>query len=226
MNTISEALSIHACDDFILTRFSRTMRTCSSAPLNGGISRADNLLNLKVSGEYSEQSPAVSLQLEANRLALSGTTIGMMTAASMNSFRQQSLQSGGVQITACVTNGLHNLRAIGDRHDVYATTPPTGTINLWAYCNLSLSDAALVEAIMMMTEAKTTIMQQLGFRSPVSSAIATGTGTDAVAIICDPRGTPTSYIGKHTLQGELLGKACLDVLRQSLDWPENARYKS
>ncbi|MCB1615905.1 MAG: adenosylcobinamide amidohydrolase [Pseudomonadales bacterium] len=223
---------IEKTDTAIVQRFSEPVSALSSASLNGGNQVISNIINFKVdpaniqAPDLDFPKPGTTLQCAADSFNLQGKTLGMMTSASMNSFRSQKMTHGDLEVSAFVTNGLGNARAIGDDHDTSeGSQPPSGTINLWAFCNKSLDQNAMVEAIMMMTEAKVAMMYHLDFKSRISEKTATGTGTDCTAITCPIAGTALPYIGKHTVQGELLGKACLAVLEQSLSWHRNNQYK-
>jgi len=73
-----------------------------------------------------------------------------------------------------------------------------------------------VETALVATEAKAALLQDLGIRSPVSGAIATGTGTDALAVFAGA-GPPTiHYAGKHTLFGEAVARLVLAALADSI----------
>jgi adenosylcobinamide hydrolase len=79
-----------------------------------------------------------------------------------------------------------------------------------------LTPAAMVETVMIATEAKAAAMQNLGVTSPVSRAVATGTGTDAVAVACRPGAQPMHYCGKHVLFGEILARLVIESLHASI----------
>lgn len=64
-------------------------------------------------------------------------------------------------------------------------------------------------------EARTAAIQQIGLR--VSTGIATGTGTDCIAV-ASPAGS-RDYAGLHTELGEWIGRATHDaVLAAAQDW--------
>lgn len=202
-------------------RFAQPLRVLSCAVLKGGFTQADHLLNLKVPKRIEvAETPETSLQRYAQDKGWQGTTVGMMTAASMNSFRYQTTICEGVTICALVTCGLSNLRRAGDPADVpslLASPPEAGTINTILLTDAQLTDAAMVEAMMIITEAKTALMHSLDLRSPISGAIATGTGTDATAIISG-HGPQIAYSGKHVRLGEVIASLTAQALADSIDW--------
>jgi adenosylcobinamide kinase/adenosylcobinamide-phosphate guanylyltransferase len=108
---------------------------------------------------------------------------------------------------------LSNALAVGDPA-TYEEKP--GTINLIVVLNQPLTESALVEATAMITEAKTRALFDVRVKSTVSDSLATGTGTDCVAVAC-PTGIPTArYCGKHTLLGELMGRAVSEAMEEGL----------
>jgi adenosylcobinamide amidohydrolase len=151
----------------------------------------------------------------------SGTIVGMMTAASMDSFRMVRESVQDIDVIVLVTAGLSNPRRAGDRaeHRKMTTQPEEkGTINIIAMTSAILTGAAMVEALMMVTEAKSAVLQDASIRSPVSNKIATGTGTDAIAVVSGHGPETVRYCGKHVLIGEILGRLVTDAVRSSIDW--------
>ena len=79
-----------------------------------------------------------------------------------------------------------------------------------------MSPAALVESVMLAAEAKTVAMRELGVKSPASGEIATGTGTDAIAVANGAGPKRIHYCGKHVLFGEMLASAVIEAITESL----------
>jgi len=204
--------------------FSTEHPVLSSAVFNGGTCAASNILILKVAKNFEGtkqivQAPENTLAEYCKQLRLSGTTVGMMTSASMDSFRQVSRLAQGVEISAMVTAGISNACCAGDQADwrtFQVDDNPTGTINIIIITNAMLSDAAMVESVMIVTEAKTVAMRQLGVKSTVSGVIATGTGTDAIAVVNGFGPETIHYCGKHVLFGEMLASAVIEAITGSL----------
>jgi adenosylcobinamide amidohydrolase len=59
-------------------------------------------------------------------------------------------------------------------------------------------------------------MRKLGVKSPVSRTIATGTGTDAIAVANGFGPETIRYCGKHVLFGEMLASAVIETITDSL----------
>ncbi len=196
----------------------------SSAVLNGGLIRARHIVNMKVpknpSGEKTKfDSPDVSLTAYSQHLQLTGTVVGLMTAASMTSFRQVTRTEQGVAVTALVTAGISNAKRAGEPAEwrtVNDNAPNTGTINIIILTNAGLTPAAMVEAVITVTEAKTVALVNLGIADPAGRKPATGTGTDAIAVAGGLGPPEIRYCGKHVLFGEMLGTTTIQALTQSL----------
>ena len=170
----------------------------SSAVLRGGYVHAQSLVNLRVHGsccrpEEGLHTPEAVISEHCRRMEWQGKSVGMMTAASMKSLRINVQEDGEVAVAAVITSGLSNARCAGDVADCRAITvepEQVGTINIVLLASLNLTQAAMVEAIAVATEAKASVLQSAGVKSGVSDSLATGTGTDSVAVVCKGSGDP------------------------------------
>jgi len=145
----------------------------------------------------------------------------MMTAASMDSFRMAKKSEQGIDIAVLVTSGLSNPRRVGDlaeHRSMTTSSTKVGTINIVIVTSAILTGAASVEALLIATEAKSAALQEAGIKSPVSNLLATGTGTDSVAIISGHGPETVNYCGKHVLYGEILGRMVTDTVKSSIAW--------
>ncbi len=208
------AYSLEHTPDYVHLKFSKPHRVISSAILNGGFTHADHILNLKVPLKTdSIDGPEKTLQLFSQKKNWTGITVGMMTAASMNTFVIRKKSINNTEVVVIVTSGLSNARKVGDKADFRNRT---GTINIIMYASGQLTPAAMVEAVMISTEAKTAVLQELKILSPVSKKIATGTGTDAIVIVSGYGPDNFEYCGKHVLLGETIGITVIDAVRASV----------
>jgi adenosylcobinamide hydrolase len=204
--------------------FSTERFVLSSAVFNGGRCAASNIVILKVAEDFKGteqivQAPENTLAEYCGQLRLGGTTVGMMTSASMDSFRRVTRLSQGVEISALVTAGISNACCAGDRADwrkFQVDDNRIGTINIVIITNAKMSQAAMVESVMIISEAKTVAMRKLGVKSTVSGVIATGTGTDAIAVVNGFGPEAIHYCGKHVLFGEMLASAVIEAITGSL----------
>ena len=205
-------------------QLSSPRQVLSSAVLNGGWVRARHILNLKVEKNIDGrrgpfEDSAITLEKYCRKMGWQGLAVGMMTAAGMESFRQVCDAAQGVEVTTLVTAGISNARRAGDPaecRDMGGEPVEIGTINIIVLTNARLTAAAMVEAVIAVTEAKSAALQDLGVTSPVTGAIATGTGTDTVAVVSGTGPHQIRYCGKHTLFGEMLASTTISAVTGSL----------
>ncbi len=210
-------------EDAVQLRFASPQIALSSAVSNGGFCRADNFLNMQVPRNPCKplESPVKTLKDYAALRGIVGTTVAMMTAASMRSCRLCVEAIEQYHLAVLVTSGTNNARRIGDeaeQQSLWVEKPSTlGTINIAVVSSVPLLPAAMVEAITLVTEAKAAALQDLCIFSAVSDALATGTGTDATALFASEGPSELPYAGKHTLFGERLGVLTHRAITQSLE---------
>lgn len=211
----------------IHVEFTVPHQVMSSAVLNGGLVYADHIVNLKVPKYLTApSSPQRTLTQYCEDANWHGSSVGMMTAASMDSFRMAKQSAQGVDIIILVTAGLSNPRRVGDHAEhriMVAESEEIGTINIIMITSAILTGAAMVEALLIVTEAKTAALQDAGIKSPVSDKIATGTGTDSVAVVSGHGPAEVNYCGKHVLFGEILGRMVTDTVASSIAWDITCR---
>jgi len=146
----------------------------SSAALNGGWTQAEHIVNMRVQENFKGSRtefdpPETALADYSCSLGLSGRVVGMMTSARMSSFRQVELRAQQAVVSVLVTAGLSNAKRAGETAEwrsIGEAAPETGTINIILLTNLILTPAAMVEATMVVTEAKTVALTQLNIISP------------------------------------------------------------
>jgi len=189
-------------------------RVLSWAPLAGGLAEAQTVINHQVrTDEYPAQEPEVFLQALARRFDLRTPVVGLMTGVKMERLVRRLARHGPLTLECFATVGLSNALTVGDPA-TYEESP--GTINLIVVVNQPITTAALVEAVAVATEAKVRALSTAGVKSTVSDALATGTGTDCVAIACPPGEPAYRYCGKHTRLGELLGRVVYEATSEGL----------
>jgi adenosylcobinamide amidohydrolase len=89
------------------------------------------------------------------------------------------------------------------------------TINMILTVEPGLSDEAMVEAIQVATEGRVRALYEAGIQSSASNLLATGTGTDCIAIV-SLNAARKIYCGKHTQLGELIGRAAYTAVKRGL----------
>ena len=155
------------------------------------------VLNAEVAGGYARLDPAAHLAELAAGLGLDGEGIGMLTAARVD--RVQVTEDGGVSVAATV--GLtHPVWAAAPAAEVGAGAAPVGTINIVVLLPARLSEAALVNAVATVTEAKSQAIGDAGLE-------ATGTPTDAVCVLCPADGPADAFCGPRSRWGAPVARA-------------------
>lgn len=171
------------------------MRAIASAPHGGGLGVRSWVVNAQVPASYGRSDPELHLADLAVSLGLAGAGVGMLTSADVRSYQTGS----DLGVDVAVTVGLgHPVTAAAP--DDGRPIPPVGTINVVAVVPERLTDAALVNAVGTVTEAKTQALADLGLR-------ATGTATDAVCVFCPTDGRTSSFGGPRSAWGARLARA-------------------
>lgn len=191
----------------------------SSALLGDGFTDFRSLFIYHVHKDYDHPEPWRHLQEIALTEQLTPPTIGLLTAASLDRTQVITLGDGELEVGAVVTAGMSNATSAG-------LTPPArlrqaNTINLVLLVNHALSQAAMVNAVITITEAKTDTLNRLGIRTP-QGEIASGTSTDTVVIAHNGEDQPLPYAGSATTAGWLMAKAVRLALPEVLRCPQSA----
>lgn len=173
------------------------VRAVASAPHGGGLGVRRWVVNAQVPASYGRRDPDRHLAHLAVSLGLPGRGVGMLTAADVRG--AASAVEGGVEVTATVGLG-HPTLAAAPEEECRRPVDLVGTINLVAVVPERLTDAALVNAVATVTEAKAQALLDLGLR-------ATGTATDAVCVVCPTDGRPSDFGGPRSAWGSRLARA-------------------
>jgi adenosylcobinamide hydrolase len=191
-----------------LWRFGSPLLALSSAPYGGGWGERHWILAAQVVHGYHRTDPVGHLAGLARDLGLDGPGIGMLTAVDVR------------LVTASHEDGVAAAATVGLTDPCWAATtaPATGspgtagTVNIVAVLGRRLSRAALVNAVMTVTEAKSQALWEAGFAG-------TGTPSDAVAVLCAPAGPAEAFGGPRSRYGSRLARA---VHRAVLDGSRRA----
>ncbi len=232
--------ALHRDEKFVSVRFDEPFRVLSTCGANGGLCDGldlvfnhqsceprqhmmpDLVAAHRKADEYSRQMMRRH-GLEGRRAA------GLGTAANMNNLCVSEAAHRELCVAAIATGGVEsNAARAGDpasyyeyggvfekRDDIGPATP--GTINLILLINAPLTEGAMVRAVMTATEGKVAALQELSVASRQSAGLATGTGTDQIAVAA-PRdgGPPLTSAGHHSVLGELVGRVARDAVKQAL----------
>lgn len=174
--------------------------TISSGPLGGGLTARQWVINATVPMSYDRDDPDAHLAEMAVDLGLTGPGAGLMTGVDVA--RMVTAEDMGVRVWATVGLGRPIPAAAAT---VAESAVHVGTINIVALVPARLADAALVNAVATVTEAKVQAMIDLGYA-------ATGTATDAVCVLADPSGEPAAYGGPRSQWGAPLARAAYEAV--------------
>jgi len=203
-------------------------RVLSSAPQGGGFTPASYILNHQVESNPIANTrhrvhgnPARALRRLAVRLGVKQGTVGLMTAVPMKQLVMARASSESLWVECFATVGVTNAMKAGESPESGVRrrqAAGAGTINLIVVTNASLSSAAMVGAVQVVTESKTGVLRDHAVPSWTGQPGATGTGTDAVVIACRLRGKGPwhAYSGTHTMIGALIGQAVTRCVTRGL----------
>lgn len=160
----------------------------------------------------------VSIHAEAKGLE---EAIVLMTSASVEHHHVDIVDCEGVRATCLMTLGLSNAERVGSRsrqgsiaHDCRAAV---GTINALCHVSVPLTEPAMVEAVSVATQARTTAILSYQYERFAGEGAVTGTGTDCIVVSCPVEGMRQQYCGLHTPIGKALGASVLAATHAAMD---------
>jgi adenosylcobinamide hydrolase len=173
------------------------MMSISSAALGGGLGTRQWVINVSVRPGYARLDPDAHLAEIAADLGLGGPGVGLLTA--VNVADRVTAEDQGVMVTATVGLGSPTWAAAPDG-DLQLRSLAAGTVNVVAWLPVRLGDAALVNAVATIAEAKAQALGELG-------VAATGTASDATCLLCPIGGEPEKFGGPRSTWGARLARA-------------------
>jgi adenosylcobinamide hydrolase len=188
------------------------LRVLSSAVVGGGYGATREILNAHVGDQYDGERPEDDLAATAAELGVAGPFVGLMTAAYTQYARCAVESLGDLTVAAVVSVGLSNTSSAGVTPPIGAdaaeggAAPGPGTINVILLVDAALTSAAMVNAVITATEAKTMTLAEWDVRTPDGDP-ASGTSTDTVVVACTGRGEELCYAGPATVVGWLAARA-------------------
>lgn len=213
----SQPLTLSQSEQCLAITSPLPLRTLSSALIGDGFGSKRHFANFHVDYRYDGRAPKADLSGWLIAQGLPPSSVGMMTAvrlsnASIVSMPLAQLDHG---VMALVTAGVGN--AV-DITAVHSQDPRlvAGTINVFVFIDAQLTDGALVNACMSITEAKVQALYKAGVIDTFSGTAATGTSTDCVCVAATQRGELTPYAGSGTVLGRAIGRAVYQATLNSL----------
>ena len=192
----------------LVWRLPAPMRAISSGSLGGGIGHREWVINATVPMSYARDDPHAHLTALARGLGLDGPGVGLLTGVDVT--QRVAGVDGAAEVWATVGLGAP-IMAAAEREVPHQHTP--GTINIVAFLPVRLSDAALVNSVATITEAKAQALWELGLT-------ATGTATDSVTVLCPTDGPSEPYGGPLSTWGGRLARAAHRAVREGGSRPK------
>jgi adenosylcobinamide amidohydrolase len=185
----------------LVWRSDAPVRALATTVLGGGLGPRSWIVNAEVGLDYDHDDPGEHVASIATDLGLDpdGGGVGFLTAARV--LDVETTEDGGVTCDATV--GISTPTWASAPDGAWSRWQP-GTINLVCWVPAPLSDAALANALVTATEAKTQALLEAGVPG-------TGTASDAVAICCAPGGTEP-YGGPRSEWGARLARAAHEAV--------------
>lgn len=211
----------------LVARFARAQRMLSWSLNRPGFTAASEVAFVEVRGR-DLPADVCPHDLLARRLADGGVpdAVGLMTSRDIRCHHVAVRAVEEVSAACLVTAGLNNGERVGARValpwlDLPDRDPPDtslpghalGTVNILAATSHPLSEGALLEALSIVTQARTLAILEAGYVREGAEGPVTGTGTDCIVVSAPQEGAPLAYAGLHTAMGEALGAAVLAASR-------------
>jgi len=180
----------------------------SSAFVGGGFTAARAIVNLHVRKDVPAEETDGLLPRFAERRGLREPWVGLLTSAWTEKAVIAEATGSGLTALAVVTVGLSNRIAAGQTPiGVWAPS----TINSIVVVDGAPEAAALVNAVMTVTEVKTALLAAAEVRCD-DGRVASGTSTDAVVVAVTGRGTRHRFGGPISDFGWVVARAARSAL--------------
>ena len=200
------------------------LTTVSSAFHNGGgVKKANVILNVEVPKSYGDRNlhddPDVFIVNASKKFGISGSFIGVVTAAAVENYSLVSKRDGELAVSVVATaadnegNTCNFAESAGEAIDVKHIE---GTINIIVVVDGNPNESCLVNLLITATEAKIAAIKELDIRSRFSGDEATGTVTDAVVVAETNRGAPIVYGGPASPLGQLVGYCTRKAVKEAV----------
>lgn len=207
-----EGISVVIDAEGVAVKAATPLVVASSALVNGGVATADAILNVHVSKNFACAASEAALAAFALRHGVRGSYVGLLTGAGTEKAESAEAERGALRARAIVTVGLSN--AITAGVSPMAAWRPS-TINTIVVVDADAEPAALVNALLTVTEVKTLALIEAGVKG-AGGHPATGTSTDAVVVAATGRGPRARFGGPISDLGWVVAQAAGPALRRGI----------
>ncbi len=191
----------------------------SNAAVNGGRIRTKYIINHEIPLFFNKKNLLKEIKPIKKEYNLSDSTIGLFTAVKMKNavFLNDNLDN--INYTLIITAGLTNANIplfsnIENQKDKITEFSP-GTINIILLVDSKLSEHALVNLFIIITEIKTYFINLSNIKTS-QGLIATGTSTDTIVVGFTNKGHSIEWSGSATKFGKTVGTNVLKLLERAL----------
>jgi adenosylcobinamide hydrolase len=205
---VIEGIEVAVDREAVVVTAREPLTVLSSAFVRGGLTTARAIVNLHVPKDLREDEAERLLPRFTVRRAIPGPWVGLLTSAWTERAEVANVRGRGLSAIATVTVGLSNRVAAGTT-PVAAWAP--STINAIVVVDGAAEPAALVNAVMTVTEVKAALLAAAEVRCDDGS-VASGTSTDAVVVAVTGRGAPHRFGGPISDFGWVVARAARAAL--------------
>ncbi|WP_161490747.1 phosphatidylglycerophosphatase A [Methanonatronarchaeum thermophilum] len=193
-----------------------SFKVLSSAPLNGGFCECNKIVNINVDGSQCSNDKPISDSfteiLDLNETNLD-SIVGFMTGADVSKFYQGSADIDIGTVHIWITAGIGS-----------SLEKDTNTINIILVTDINLSQTAMANLFIVITEAKSNALRYLEITH--DGDLITGTPTDAIAVAKNSKkGDIVKYSGVATPLGKtvysLVEKGVIEALEKQEGYSVN-----
>ncbi|MGH7644213.1 MAG: adenosylcobinamide amidohydrolase [Gemmatimonadales bacterium] len=212
-----EGLAVRIGPEAVVIVAAYPLGVLSSAVHGGGFASARAVVNLHVDTDNPCADPPSMLAAYARRAGVPEPYVGLLTGAWTDAATVGEEDGAGIPALAVVTVGLSNCVASGR---VPVSRRTHGTINTVVVVDANPEPAALVNAVITVTEVKALLLQEAGVRD-ADGGLVTGTSTDAVVIAVTGRGARARFGGPASELGWSIAQAARKALHAGISgWQE------
>ncbi len=176
------------------TLFLRGAFRAASTGVRGGLRDVTTVFNRTVPENFDHEDIFRYMDGIVTERGFSDEYFGLLTAVEMRNLCILQYDFITVFVTAGVTN---------------PNPDPPHTINVIVFSREGMGDAALLETIITVTEAKAQALREMGY-------VFTGTTTDAVMVACEGEPTQHAFAGTLTEVGRRVYAAVLFGVQEAL----------
>ncbi|PRO66002.1 adenosylcobinamide amidohydrolase [Alkalicoccus urumqiensis] len=217
-----DSYSLEQSSGAIVLSFDRPLRSISNGVAGEGIQWMTHFANFHVDKQYQSRTPEEDVRrwIESRNLP-AAQSIGMMTAVFLERAIVRETNVHGIPMLAVVTAGTGNAVDITSK-EAAAPAAGAGTINMFLFADVHLSDGGLVNASMSAVEAKVKALADHGITDAASGTAATGTSTDSIVFAASQRGRRSAYAGSGTPLGRAIGQSVYEAVTAALQLEKEA----